>query len=116
MIRRKEQIRIREVPHAQGGAGSVFFHDWLLPEEAKGHGRVFSKIVLPVGSSIGPHRHTGEFEAFYVLSGKARVTDGDCTVELAPGDMHLCRDGDLHGVACAGDEPLEILALIMNSL
>ena len=33
------------------------FHDWLLPEEAAHHGRVFSKVVIPAGSSIGYHQH-----------------------------------------------------------
>ncbi|MBR1845706.1 MAG: hypothetical protein IJ792_03810, partial [Oscillospiraceae bacterium] len=61
MVRRKEDVRVREVSHAQNGKGQVFFHDWLLPEEARGHGRVFSKVVIPAGSSIGYHHHIGEF-------------------------------------------------------
>ena len=116
MIRRKEDIRIREVTNAQGGKGSVFFHDWLLPEEAPGHGRVFSEIVIPPGSSIAPHAHHGEFEAFYVLSGIATVTDGDTETELFPGDMNLCTDGSVHGVENCTTEKLRLLALIMNTL
>lgn len=46
MVRRKENVRVREVTHAQNGKGQVFFHDWLLPEEAAHHGRVFSKVVI----------------------------------------------------------------------
>ena len=97
MVRRKENVRVREVTHAQNGKGQVFFHDWLLPEEAAHHGRVFSKVVIPAGSSIGYHQHM------------------DVT-ELNPGDMNLCPDGSFHGIENAGDTDLVLIALIMNQL
>lgn len=116
MIRRKEDIRVRTVKGAQGGTGEVYFHDWLLPEEASGHGRVFSTLVIPPGASIGFHEHHGEFEAFYVMAGVATVTDGDQIEELHPGDMTLCKDGDGHGTENRGDTDLVLMALIMNRL
>ncbi len=116
MIRNKEDVRIRKVSNAQGGKGDIFFHDWLLPEESKGHGRVFSKLVLPPGCSIAPHRHNGEFEAFYVLEGTATVTDGDHVYTVLEGGMNLCQDGDVHGVENQTDKDLVLLALIMNTL
>lgn len=115
MIRRKDDVRIRKVQNAQGGEGEVFFHDWLLPEEAYDHGRVFSKLVIPPGSSIGVHQHKQEFEAFYVLSGVATVTDGEDIHELYAGDMNLCREGDFHGVKNNGSEELVLMALIMKA-
>ena len=116
MIRRREEVRVRTVEHAQQGKGSVEFHDWLLPEEAKGHGRVFSKVVLKPGCSIGFHQHLQEFEAYYVLSGEALVRDGEREVLLHPGDMNLCPDGGWHGVENAGETDLVLIALIMNQL
>lgn len=115
MIRNKQDIRIREVEHAMGGKGTIFFHDWLLPEEAYGHGRVFSKVVLPPGCSIGPHTHNGEFEAFYVLKGTATVTDGEEVIVVEEGGMNLCKNLDRHGVENCGTENLELLALIMTA-
>ena len=116
MIRRKDEIRVREVKNAQGGNGSVFFHDWLLPEEAPGHGRVFSKIVLPPGSSIGYHEHQGEFEAYLVAAGSGRVIDGDKEEKLYAGDMHICKSGSGHMTENTGNEDLVLYALIMNDL
>lgn len=116
MVRRKGDVRMRKVQNAQGGEGEVCFYDWLLPEEAAGHGRVFSKLVIPAGSSIGRHQHNGEFEAFYVLEGTATVTDGDSVMELYEGDMNLCRDGEFHGVENRGARDLVLIALIMNTL
>lgn len=116
MIRRKEDIRIRKVDNAMGGKGHVFFHDWLLPEEAPNHGRVFSKVVIPAGCSIGYHKHTGEFEAYYVAQGVGLVTDGEEQIEVHVGDMNLCRNGESHGVENIGEEDLILSALIMKDL
>lgn len=116
MIRQKNEVNIRKVSNAQGGKGDIFFHDWLLSEEAPGHGRVFSKLVIPAGCSIAPHKHSGEFEAFYVIEGVATVTDGDNVVEVPEGGMNLCKDGDIHGVENRTDSDLVLIALIMNSL
>lgn len=116
MVRRSDEIRVRKVEKAQGGEGEVCFYDWLLPEEAAGHGRVFSKLVIPPGCSIGYHEHEGEFEAFYVLSGEATVNDNGEEVVLREGDMHLCKNGDGHGSTNKSDEDLVMLALIMNEL
>ena len=116
MVREKQDIRERIVKNAQGGRGEVTFYDWLLPEEAPGHGRVFSKLVLPPGSSIGYHTHEGEFEAYYVVSGEATVDDNGTKKVLHPGDMNLCRSGDGHGTENNGTEDLVLMALIMNCL
>ena len=116
MIRRKEEIRERCVQNAQGGDNEVVFYDWLLPEEAKGHGRVFSKLVIPPGASIGYHEHSGEFEAYYVISGEATVNDNGSEVVLHPGDMNYCKDGEGHGTKNNGIEDLVLMALIMNTL
>lgn len=113
MIRRQDEIRIRTIEHAQGGKGSIAFHDWLLPEEAPGHGRVFSKVVIPPGSSIGYHQHNGDFEAFFVASGKGELRDGEVTTILHAGDMTLCREGDWHGIENVGEEDLVLMALIL---
>ena len=115
MIKRKEDVNVRCVSKAQGGNGEIYFHDWLTKDEACGLGRVFAKLVIPTGSSIGVHQHIGEFEAFYVLSGQATVTDGSDIFVLNPGDMNLCREGDFHGVENCGEEDLVLMALIMNT-
>ncbi len=117
MIRRKDEIRVREVKNAQGGENTVFFHDWMLPEEdAKGHGRVISKLVIPPGASIGYHDHQGEFEALYVIEGEATVDDNGTMAVLKEGDMILCKDGCGHSTANKTERPLVLMALILNTL
>ncbi|MBQ9413071.1 MAG: cupin domain-containing protein [Oscillospiraceae bacterium] len=116
MVRRKEDIRVRQVEHAQGGKETVCFTDFLLPEDAPGHGRVISKLVIPPGASIGYHAHNGEFECIYVLDGEATVNDDGREVVLHPGDMHLCPGGQSHGTENRGERDLTVIALILNDL
>ncbi len=116
MIRRSDEIGERRVKNARGGDGEVIFHDWLLADDAKGHGRLFSKLVIPSGASIGYHEHSSEFETFYIISGEATVDDNGTEVVLKPGDMHTCKDGDGHGVRNNGTEDLVLIALILNTL
>ena len=116
MIRKKEDIRIRKVQNAQGGEGEVTFYDWLLPEEAPGHGRVFSKLVIPPGCSIGYHDHEGEFEAYLVLEDEATVNDNGKEIVIRAGDMHICVNGEGHGTENRSDKNLVLMALIMNDL
>lgn len=114
MIKRKEEIFPRVVEAAQGGEKEVIFYDWLTEECAKKHGRLFSKIVIPPEASIGFHQHQGEFEAYLVLSGEGLLNDNGSISKLKEGDMHLCREGDSHGIKNDGPGDLVLLATILN--
>ena len=52
MIRKSEEIGVRDSENARGGNGTVHFYDWMKPEDAEGHGMLFSKLVVPPGASI----------------------------------------------------------------
>ncbi len=117
MIRRKNEVRERIVENAQGGTGKVLFRDWLEPEtEAVGHGRVISQVIIYPGSSIGVHKHEGEFEAYYVLSGQGIVNDNGVESVLDIGDVHLCKNGETHGIKNESEENLVLNVLILNDL
>ena len=114
MIKRESEIGTKIMHELQKGNGDVEFHMFMTREEAYGAGRTFARVVFKPGTSIGVHEHHGEFEGYYILKGQALVTDNGREEILALGDYHMCKDGDSHGIACYGDEPLEIIALIIN--
>ena len=116
MIRRKQDINVRISKNARGGPGEVYFHDFMVKEDAPGHGRLFSKVVIPPGAGIGYHEHTDEFEAFYIISGEAVINDNGEEKKLLPGDLHICRNGDGHGVTNKAEQDLVMIALILNDL
>lgn len=113
MIKRKEELRVRNAAGLQGGKGDLFFTDIVLPEEAQNVGRLFSKLVVPKGSSVGYHTHQGDFEFYYVLSGEATVNHNGEMVTLYPGDMTLCPEGEGHSLENNADEDLVVLAVIL---
>lgn len=117
MIRKAEDVRVRRVENLQGGHGPIIFYDWLIPEvEAPNHGRVISKIVIPPGSAIGVHQHTGEFEAYTLLEGEAIVTEYGEDHPFHVGDAHLCKNGEIHGIRNEGTVDVVLSAVILKDL
>ena len=97
----------------RGGDGAVNIETLLTPSEMYDKGRLFAKMTLNPGSSIGPHVHEGEMEAFYILSGEAEYYDNGKTVTLQPGDAALNFDGEEHSIKSVGATPLELIATIL---
>jgi transcriptional regulator with XRE-family HTH domain len=68
------------------------------------------EATVPPGVSTGTHTHNGD-EHHVVLSGRWRMTQGDHTVELGPGD-YLAWDPTIpHDVENIGDEVGRILII-----
>ena len=61
----------------RGGKGVVSVKQLLQPEEMLGKGRLFAELVIPVGASIGMHRHDGDSEAYYCLKGNGFYYNND---------------------------------------
>ena len=114
MIKRSAELTVREREEVRGGVGKLYFHDFLTKEEAHGAGSLFSRTVIPAGASIGEHRHDGEFEVYYILTGTAEVTDNGTVATLHAGDMHLCASGESHALRNPSEEDLEVIMLILN--
>lgn len=115
MVRKKSE-QIVEFKNIRGGIGEVEMHKILNgAEEMVGKGRMFNRMIIPPGHSIGLHTHEGDNEIFYVLSGSGIYHDNGKTVVLNPGDTAICHDGENHALENTGDEPLHMIALILYS-
>ena len=99
--------------HMRDGDGSVLIHHVLQDKNLPSNCRLFARITLDPGCSIGEHEHIGEAEVFYILSGKAEMTDDGKTIELIAGDSCITRNGS-HSIRCAGSEPLELIGVIIK--
>jgi quercetin dioxygenase-like cupin family protein len=113
MIRRGEDQKITQNTNMRGGDGTVTITAMLNPDELYGKGRLFSRITLEPGCSIGYHVHENEMEAFYVLTGVGDYNDNGQETRIAPGDSTLTLSGEGHSVANNGDDTLELVALIV---
>ncbi len=115
MIRKAENQKI-EHKCIRNGIGETEMH--LIGEsvdELYGKGRLFNRMIIQPGNSIGEHKHEGDNEIFYFLSGTGTYNDNGTIVEVGPGDVTVCNDGELHGLKNTGDVPLEFIALILFS-
>ena len=99
----------------RGGDGSVKIeHIWKKGEEMGSPTRMYSRLILQPGCSIGWHVHENEEEIFYILAGEARIDDNGTEVIASVGDSVITRSGEGHSVANVGTDTLEILACIVR--
>ena len=113
MVRTKQEQTV-EFKCIRGGNGEAEMHKILNGvEELYGKGRMFNHLILAPGHSIGEHRHEGDNEIFYFLKGSGLYNDNGNTVRLYPGDTAVCSSGEVHSLVNDGDEPLELIALIL---
>ncbi len=98
-----------------GGKGEIFITHLLTPAEMVGKCEMFASVRIPVGASLGVHRHVGNNETYHLLKGVATYTDNDKTYTVKAGDTTYCADGDTHGIENIGDEDLIFIALIIST-
>ncbi len=113
MIRHQGEYRAELRSAMRGGKGEVKIeHFWEPESEMRAHNRMFARLTLPVGGSIGFHPHDQEEEVFVVVRGRAEADDNGNVVELNAGDTILTGNGDGHAIRNAGDTELELIAVI----
>ncbi|MDD5705637.1 MAG: cupin domain-containing protein [Kiritimatiellae bacterium] len=113
MISRVGEQRIEVRPRMRGGEGETTVQHLFAPADFGAPVRLCSRLILPPGASIGTHVHEGEDEIYVITRGRAKLTDNGAQTELGPGDAVLTGKGAAHAIANAGDEPLELLAVIV---
>ena len=115
MIRKAEVTRKE---HLQGGKGGAFVHTIVPEEELYNCGRMYAKIVLDPGATVGWHRHEGETEPYYIQEGNGIFIDDDGSRnEVGPGDICTILPGQCHSLENPSEtEALTFIALIYRDL
>ena len=91
---------------APGEGGSIEEVDGGIPRDLR---IVFGTMAGP-GVKTGFHAHSGD-EHHIILSGRLRVTQGETTEELGPGDYLLWDATVPHDVEQVGDAPTTLLII-----
>ena len=113
MIKRNGEFEVILKKNMRDGEGEVRIEKlWNEETELKANNRLFAKLILPPGTSIGFHKHENEEEVFVVLKGQAEMDDNGKKEILNPGDTILTADGAGHSVKSVGDTDLEMMAVI----
>ena len=102
MIRRSSERIVDKPQHKFGAPGFITVNNLINdPDELNGKGRLCY------------HVHAGDSEIYYILSGKGEYSDNGAITTVGPGDVTFCPPGEGHGILSIGDEPLELIALIL---
>ena len=112
MTSKPNERTVEQRVNMRGGNGTVQL-EALFPAGLPAHCRMASVIKLEKGCSIGAHRHDGEGEIFYVLSGVARYYDNGVPRLLEPGDAAVVYQGQ-HAVEGVSDETCRLMAVIIT--
>jgi len=114
VIRRKEDVYSEKKPSPFDGTGEITVRSLLNgPEELYQKGRVFAHTTVYPGSGIGYHVHQNESETYYILSGKGMFNDNGKQILVSAGDVTFTGTGEGHSIEALGDEPIEMIALIL---
>ena len=71
----KEAATLKEAVFEKrfGGKGTIKVKSLLDAEEFIGKGRLFAHNIIPPGSSLGYHKHEGDFETYYIYKCKVQA-------------------------------------------
>ena len=112
MIRKKDECKKEYREHMRDGKGTVELTSLIdSPDELYKKGRLFSRITLKSGCSIGFHVHENDSELYYILSGEAEYNDNGEIKTVTAGDVTICPAGTGHGIENRTDETVEFIAL-----
>ncbi len=85
----------------------------LINEEDIKHIRFFSHVTIEPGDAVDYHKHEGEYEIYYIVSGEGLYNDNGEEIPVSKGAVTYCENGRSHGIKNAGDMPLEFIAAIV---
>ncbi len=98
---------------SQGGKGKLNLDLFIKDSEKIKNVKTFAMATLEPGASVGLHKHFGECEIYYILSGIAEYNDDGNVVMMNEGDLSVTYDGQGHGIKNVGNIPLKFIALIV---
>lgn len=75
--------------------------------------RLFSIIQVRPGEEVDFHKHIGENETYFILSGQGVYNDNGTKVDVVPGMVTFTPSGESHGIKNTGNEDLVFIALIV---
>ena len=114
MIRKVEECKMEYREHMRDGDGTVEITNFIQGNsELNDKGRLFAKLTLKSGCSIGYHVHEKDAELFYMMKGTAEYNDNGEIRTVHAGDVMICPTGTGHGIANRSEETVEVIAVIV---
>lgn len=112
-IKFKEQLTVN-VEENQKGDVKLFLSNLAEFDVKNPKLRTFALARLKPGEEVELHKHEGECEYYYIISGKGEYNDNGKIVDILPGAVTFTPSENSHGIKNTGDEMLEFIALIIR--
>ena len=112
MIKTKDELSVVSEFNEQGIEKLLLSDLSDFPEKNKKL-RMFSLAELKEGEEVEFHTHEGEFESYYIISGKGLYNDNGEEFAVVPGTVTFTPSGSGHGIKNIGTEKLTFIALII---
>lgn len=81
----------------------------MHPDRHDSRNQSLAEATVAPGQTTALHRHRHSEELYHITAGHGRMTLGDETFEIHPGDTVCIPPGTAHCVANTGETPLRIL-------
>ena len=108
--------KIEKKENFKGGQGVILLEHLLNDEQMDGMCRMYAKVTLMPGSSIGYHTHDGDSETYYILSGEGTyINNNKEETAIYDNDVTFTADGEGHSIINTGNQKMVLIALIINS-
>lgn len=102
------EVEEQTLEHFKGGEGA-----YIAKMFTDSHCKIMKGRLEP-GSSIGLHKHEGNYEAIYILSGHGTVLQDGESLPVEPDECHYCEEGHEHSLMNTGNEDLVFFAIVPN--
>jgi mannose-6-phosphate isomerase-like protein (cupin superfamily) len=109
-----DQGRLRPITAMHGGKGTVQYRRALGPSVFTTSWAYVDHLVVPPGSSVGPHMHAEVAEFYYVMNGEGTMS---LAIPRQPAETATVKHGDaipiqlteVHSIENTGATPLELM-------
>ena len=106
-------MQVEKRMNMRGGKGEIII-EHLIDESVRGKNvRMFAKITVAPGCSIGYHEHVGERETYYIAEGEGVYDDNGQKRTVKKGDVTVTPSNKGHAIENSGENPLILIALII---
>ena len=113
MVKFKEQLKINYEYNQQGDM-KLYLSELADFDIKNPRLRTFALAQLKAGEEVELHKHEGECEYYYIISGSGIYNDNGNEFDILPGTVTFTPSGESHGIRNTGDEMLEFIALIIK--